>query len=135
MSLGPSSRLMRVRKRPSFRCGSSAPSRASVRGSPPTASHTTPTACPRRACSALRSRTWRKSPPTGARRQCRIRKRPPAAAPAPWRSEPALVDVNRVARLNDVVRWYIHLLYDAAGVAAGDLDAALAGAVAVAAGD
>ena len=29
------------------------------------------------------------------------------------RSEPALVDVDRVAGLDNVVRWYIHLLYDA----------------------
>src|SRR5581483_1273025 len=34
-----------------------------------------------------------------------------------------------------VVRWYIHLLYDAVGVAAGDAHAALVGAVAIASGN
>src|SRR5689334_3913204 len=125
---------MRVRNRPSARCGSSSARRLSVSWSPPGASHTTPTRWPRRACSVARSRTCRNRPPTGARRQWRMREERAPREPA-RRSEPALVDVDRVAGENGVVRWYIHLLYDSAHVAAGDLDAALAGAVAVAAGD
>src|SRR5581483_6443040 len=126
---------MGVRRRPRARCGSSAAMRASVNASPTAASQTTPTRCPRRDCSTLRSHTWRKRPPTGARRQCRMRCGPAVRACATSRSEPALVDVDRVARLDHVVRWYIHLLYDAVGVAAGDAHAALVGAVAIASGN
>ena len=111
MSLGPSSRLMRVRNRPSARCGSSAASRASRQrvagdGIADDADHV---AAPR-----LLGAEIADMPEQAADRRAQAVQDAICARlcgrPARRRSEPALVDVDRVAGQNDVVRWYIHLL-------------------------